>query len=110
MRYVMLTRTQNITKPEHQARRQRLQANAWCRSRRTPGRPDRIEKLRRTGYPAFAGYDDYLAVTHCYETGDSLTRRLEPLFGQQPHRGVGVHRLAPPAAPGLFGPPPAGPP
>src|SRR5258705_9192044 len=22
------------------------------------------------------------------------TRRLEPLFGQQPHRGVGVHRLA----------------
>ena len=24
----------------------------------------------------------------------TLARRLEPLFGQQPHRGVGVHRLA----------------
>src|SRR5258705_8156805 len=24
----------------------------------------------------------------------ALARRLEPLFGQQPHRGVGVHRLA----------------
>jgi hypothetical protein len=24
----------------------------------------------------------------------SLTRRLQPLFRQQPHRGVGVHRLA----------------
>jgi hypothetical protein len=29
-----------------------------------------------------------------YDIGDGyLTRRLEPFFRQQPHRGVGVHRL-----------------
>src|SRR4029079_9727603 len=26
--------------------------------------------------------------------GDDLTRGLEPLFGQEPHCGIGVHRLA----------------
>src|SRR5882672_8062939 len=31
-----------------------------------------------------------------------LTRRLEPLFGQQPHRGIGVHRLAERKALGVF--------
>src|SRR5205823_14336202 len=55
---------------------------------------DGIEEPRRTGYPAFAGYDDYHGVTRCYETDDNSARRLEPFFGQQPHRGVGVHRLA----------------
>ena len=34
----------------------------------------------------------------------TLARRLEPLFGQQPHRGVGVHRLAEREALGVFTP------
>ena len=31
-----------------------------------------------------------------------LTRRLQPLFRQQPHRGVGVHRFAEGEALGVF--------
>src|SRR5258706_4924195 len=85
-----------------------------------------MEKLRHTGHPACAGYDDrlwnsevpqhtqssYAGSTrvsinlrkeHFSEQMDcrvkpgndsGSARRLEPLFGQQPHRGVGVHRLA----------------
>ena len=38
-----------------------------------------------------------------YDIGDGyLTRRLEPFFGQQPHRGVGIHRLAEGEALGVF--------
>jgi hypothetical protein len=33
-----------------------------------------------------------------------LARRLEPLFGEQPHRGVGVHRLAERKALRVFAP------
>src|SRR5450759_2939300 len=65
MTYGKSTRTQNITKREHRARRQRLRASAWCRSRRTPGRPDALR------------WQDQLMQ---YRTRDLLMRRLAQLI------------------------------
>src|SRR6202022_2881949 len=50
---------------------------------------ERVTAHRWLWVPAFRGDDIARPATTA-----SLTRRLQPLFGEEPHRGIRIHRLA----------------
>jgi hypothetical protein len=56
------------------------------------------------GTPLSRSMTSTCGAAQCATVRAVSARRLEPLFGEQPHRGVGVHRLAEREALGVFTP------